>query len=162
MPIPGVLNDPITYGQVWTGVLTVGQNVRNPQRAGGVVTKTFRAYVENYEQSAHDRAMAAYVQRLGGRPRSPHRAQVNPANNNPMPLAYYATHGQVASGLVAAEMQQRWTAAAAAGGNATVFQPGQARTLTVQGIRQPDGYHYEVTMWYDVNDVYVAFHCYHP
>ena len=72
MPIPAVLNDHITYGFVWTGVLNVGVNARNPGRAGGMVTKTFHAYVENYEQSAHDAAMAGYVRRLGGNSRPPH------------------------------------------------------------------------------------------
>jgi hypothetical protein len=122
----------------------------------------FHAYVENYEQSAHDSAMAGYVRRLGGASRSPHRAQVQPANTMAAPLTYYATHGQVASGLAAAELQRGWAAAAAGGGNATVFTVGQARTLTVQGVRQPNGFHYEVTMWYDVGDIYVAFHCYCP
>ena len=52
--------------------------------------------------------------------------------------------------------------AALAASNAIVFQIGQAHQLTVQGVRQPNGFHYEITMWYDVGDVYVAFHCYHP
>ena len=91
MPLPAVLNDQISYGHVWTGQLPVGQNVRNPQR--GVVTKRSLAYVENYEQSAHDRAMAAYVQQRGGRSRAPHRAQVHPANNNAAPLTYYRSSG---------------------------------------------------------------------
>jgi hypothetical protein len=188
MPIPAVLNNHITYGWCWTGVLNVGVNARNPGRAGGMVTKNFHAYVENYEQSAHDTAMAGYVRQLGGNSRPPHRAQVVPANNNLVaPLTYYATHGQVSSTLAAAEMQQKWTAAATAtaaanaaaaaatnprsvtraasalaASNATVFTVGQAHQLTVQGVRQPNGFHYEITMWYDVGDVYVAFHCYHP
>jgi hypothetical protein len=160
MPIPPALTNR-QFGHVWTGNLNVGPNVRNPGR--GVVTKRFLAYIESYEQSAHDATIAGYALQIGGASRPPHRGQVQPANNNrQQPLAYYAVHGQVAAGLAAAEMQRRWTAAAAGGANPTVFQPGRAYPLAVQGQQQPNGFHYEVTMWYDVADVYVAFHCYHP
>ena len=131
MAIPAVLTNPVNYGYVWTGHLPVGQNVLDPQR--GVVTKRFLAYVENYEQSAHDRNMAAYVQQCGGRPRAPHRAHVFPPNNNATPLTYYANHGQEASILAAAEMQRRWTLAANAGGNATVLQ---VRRITKEEVFQ--------------------------
>ncbi|MCK5229585.1 MAG: hypothetical protein KAR13_04925 [Desulfobulbaceae bacterium] len=162
MPVPTVLNNKKIYGLVWTGQLTVGPNVRNPQRGGGVVKKTFHAYVENYEQSAHDKAMAAYVQRIGGTPRSPHRAQVGPTNTKTAPLEYYESHGQVASELTAKEMQRFWTNQFKAKKNATVFKIGLALPLAVQKARQSNGFHYDVTMWYDVRDVYVAFHCYRP
>lgn len=161
MPIPPALTNKTLYGQCWTGRLTVGPNVRDPGR--GIVTKNFTAYVENYEQSAHDAQIAKYIKRLGGGSRSPHRAQVRPANNSSTtPLVYYATHGEMASKLAAAELQRGWTTAAAAGSTATVFPAGQAKALTVQGVRQTNGFNYEVTMWYDGDDIYVAFHCYAP
>ena len=44
--------------------------------------------------------------------------------------------------------------------NNTVFVRGEKTVLAVQGVAQPDGYGYDVSMWYDVHDIYVAFHCY--
>ena len=164
MARPAALNDAVAYGSVWDGQLQIGPNVRNPGR--GNVTKNFHAYVENYEQCAHDGGMAEYVRFRGGSSRSPHDAQVAPDNNfnrqTPQAtLTYYQPHGQVAATVVAAYMHQRWTSAASAGGNATVFQPGQKYSVGAQRVPQANGFCYDITMWYDVGDVYLAFHCYH-
>ena len=80
--------------------------------------------------------MAAYAQSIGGGPRSPHRAQVSPTNTNTVPLKYYANHGQVASKIVAKEMQRLWTNQFKANKNATVFKIGRALPLAVQKVRQ--------------------------
>ena len=92
------------YHEVWDGVLDIGQNVRNPQR--GMVRKHFYAYVEAYEQTAHDVAMDALC---AGDHRPRHRGRVDPENDEG--VAYYRTHGQMAAIASAAEMQVRWNAA---------------------------------------------------
>jgi hypothetical protein len=141
----------------------VGQNVRNPRRGTGVVKKMFHAYLENYEQSAHDKTIATYCLSLKGATRSPHDSKVKPPNTNvKLPLVYYSTHGKEASKLAAACMQKHWTDALNAGKDSTVFTSGKAYSIAVQGKKQGNGFCYEITMWYDVADVYVAFHCYAP
>ncbi len=105
---------------------------------------------------AHDAALAKL---LSGGTRSPHRAQVKSKNSFANPLDYYASLGEMAAQVVAGEMHAKWVSNKT---NNTVFVRGKATTLTVQGKKQSDGYHYEITMWYDVGDVYLAFHCYHP
>ena len=163
MAAPAALST-LSYVHVWTGNLNVAGK---PIIAGGVATpgrisnKRFITYVEVSEQGAHDPVMRSLAQarRLAVRPM--HRGRVNP--NNPgdalTAAAYYAPHGQMAASLVGAEMTRRWTANNA---NNTVFVQGQAWTLAIQAVRQNNGHCYEVTMWYDVHDIYVAFHCYDP
>ena len=46
-------------------------------------------------------------------------------------------------------------------GNDNLFVRKAKHTLTSQGEIQDNGFSYDVTMWYDNTDIYVAFHCYH-
>jgi hypothetical protein len=158
MARPLILNDQINYAPVWDGLLGVGANVQNPNRA--IPQKHFYGFIELYEQTAHDAALHPFIRRMGGNPRLPmHRGLVQPPNNIQDPIPYYRAHGQVAGQIVAQQMHTIWN------NNpnplATVFRVGVARPLTVQGVQQPNGFHYEITMWYDVVDIYFAFHCYH-
>lgn len=141
------------YHEVWDGVLDIGQNVRNPQR--GMVRKHFYAYIEGYEQTAHDPAMDEFC---NGDHRPRHRGRVAPVNDEG--IEYYATHGEVAARLSAATMQARWQTAANNQNNATVFQTNRATPLAVQAHRQDNGYCYEITLWYMISEVYISFHCY--
>ncbi|MBK9387890.1 MAG: hypothetical protein IPN34_23990 [Planctomycetes bacterium] len=154
MALPDELKDSKKYGLVWEGELDVTPSSKNSARAS--VGKQFHAYVEIYEQSAHDAALAKL---LSGGTRSPHRAQVKSKNTEANPLDYYESLGEMAAKVVASEMHSKWENNKT---NNTVFVRGKATTLTVQGKKQDDGYHYEITMWYDVGDIYLAFHCYHP
>ncbi|NDC79435.1 MAG: hypothetical protein EBZ67_16435 [Chitinophagia bacterium] len=163
MPEPVELNRP-AYAHVWTGNLQVeGKRtiaIGAAPVAGRMKQKRFITYIEVLEQGAHDPAIRALVQsRRLGNPRPMHRGRVNPNNTNADPLAYYAVHGQEAARLASEEMTRRWTANV---GNNTVFVRGAAHVLAQQAVRQPNGFCYETTMWYDVDDVYVAFHCYDP
>lgn len=164
MPIPAVLNGQ-AYAHVWTGRLDVeGKRtlVRGmPPVNGRMKEKRFITYIEVLEQGAHDPTIRSLVQRNRlGNPRPMHRGRVNPVNANAgNPLAYYAAHGPVAAHMAADEMTRRWTTNA---DNTTVFVQGAAHTLVQQSVQQANGFCYETTMWYDVNDIYVAFHCYDP
>ncbi len=163
MAIPPVLNQP-AYAHVWTGNLQV-QGKRTiaigaPPIAGRMKQKRFITYIEVLEQGAHDPAIRSLVHPRGlGNPRPMHEGRVNPRNNNADPLTYYAVHGPQAARLASEEMTRKWTANV---GNNTVFVRGAAHVLAQQGVRQPNGFCYETTMWYDVGDIYVAFHCYDP
>lgn len=168
MPVPALLNNPVAYGNVWNGALVVGPRARIGGRGAGVVSKTFHAYVELYEQCAHDGRVSSYVRSMGANSRPPHGRQVAPANAHTVPLAlnYYGSgptgqgHGRVASQIVAQQMHQRWTSAAHAPAGGAPVLLGQRVSLAVQGIVQPNGFQYDVSMWYDGSDVYLAFHCF--
>ncbi len=157
MPEPLILSGD-AYARVWQGDLTVEGKRSGTPAAGRMKQRRFRAYVEVLEQGAHDPAMRALVQqRRLGNPRPMHRGLVRPANTGADPLAYYPAHGQEAARLAAEEMTRRWTLNT---GNNTVFVRGAAHVLAQQSVIQPNGFCYETTMWYDVDWIYVAFHCY--
>ena len=163
MVAPAVLAE-AAYLHVWTGNLNVSGKSTN---AGGVITpgritdKQFFTYVEVSEQGAHDPVMRSLAQSRGLTVRPMHRGRVNPNNAGNAATAgvYYAPHGQMAASLAGAEMIRRWTNNTT---NSTVFVQGQPWTLVIQAVVQNNGHCYEVTMWYDVGDIYVAFHCYDP
>jgi len=163
MPAPAALSTQ-SYVHVWTGNLNVSGK---PTNAGGMITpgrisnKRFLTYVEVSEQGAHDPVMRSLAQARGLAVRPMHRGQVNPNNvgNATTAHIYYAPHGQMAASLVGAEMTRRWTNNTT---NNTVFIQGQPWTLAIQAIVQNNGHCYEITMCYDVSDIYVAFHCYDP
>ena len=163
MPAPAALST-LAYVHVWTGNLNVtgkATNVNGVIAPGPVKNRRFLTYIEVSEQGAHDPAMRSLAQSRHIAVRPMHEGRVNPNNAGTAATAaaYYAGHGQVAAGLVGVEMTRRWTANNA---NNSVFVQGQAWTLAIQADVQPNGHCYEVTMWYDVADIYVAFHCYDP
>jgi hypothetical protein len=166
MPTPTVLTSK-SYAHVWTGNLQVeGKRTvvtGQPTIAGRIKQKRFITYIEVLEQGAHDPKIRSLVHpRQLGNPRPMHEGRVKPNNtgtDETTSLAYYAAHGPVAARMAAEELTRRWTANTT---NNTVFVRGAAHTLAQQAVVQPNGFCYETTLWYDVNDVYVAFHCYDP
>ncbi len=162
MPIPNqIQNSPHAYAHVWTGPLLVGAPV-GPQGAlvqGANKTRQFITYIEVLEQGAHDPAIRTLVQQRNMIPRPMHRGRVAPLNNLANPLAYYATHGQESARIVSRYMAQRWSANP--NKNNAVFTVNVAHPLAVQGQIQPNGFSYDITMYYDVATIYVVFHCYH-
>lgn len=44
--------------------------------------------------------------------------------------------------------------------NSNTFVTKAKQTLTSQSEVRPNGFCYDVTLWYDSTDIYVAFHCY--
>jgi hypothetical protein len=155
---PAELTNRVNYGPAWSGVLAVAPTAKNSNRAA--VNKTFHTFVECYDQSKHDAQMKSYRTKNNAEYRTAKGTQVSPANSNATaPFAYYATHGQMAASIVAQEMHDKWEANTT---NSSVFTRGAACALAVQGTLQPNGYYYDVTMWYDVADIYVSFHCYPP
>jgi hypothetical protein len=144
-------------GQVGVSTATSGAAKGNRQR---VKQKTFFIYIEIFEQTAHDAGLHAFARQRGIQPRRAHRGQVQPANNNrDNPLEYYAPHGQMAADMVADYITARWNATVTTNDN--IFVQTAKHTLASQAQVQPNGFCYEVTMWYADNEVYVAFHCYH-
>jgi hypothetical protein len=146
------------YHLVWSDKLSVtGASVNSklePIPHPSIKQTTFHAYIEMYEQSAHDDSLMSKLRERGLQPRSPHPAMVHPPNDGS--FDYYRAHGRIASQLAAQEMTDRWNAKA---GNSNVFTRN-AHVLAKQGVEQENGFYYETTMYYDVRDVYVTFHCY--
>ena len=125
------------------------------------VNKQFHSYLELYFQGKHDGAIRRYcaARRIECRPQD--GTQVAPANNgaDAAAIAYYRQAADVAGEVVAQVMHDRWVANAF---NNTVFVNGAKNILAVQGVRQRNGFHYDLSFWYDVGDVYLSFHCYPP
>jgi hypothetical protein len=149
------------YAEVWrgqVGVSTATSGVAKGSRQR-VKQKTFITYIEVFEQTAHDAGLHAFAKQRNIDPRRAHRGKVQPDNTGANPLAYYATHGQMAAAMVADFMTAKWEETVR--GNSNVFVQKAKQTLTSQGQVQSNGFCYDVTMWYAGNEVYVAFHCYH-
>jgi hypothetical protein len=164
MPVPiAISGNPLAYAQVSSDLVNVeGRRTIQPGRApipGVIKQRRFTNYIEVLEQGAHDPAIRTLAIQRGIDPRPMHRGRVNPLNGGQDPLTYYAPHGLIVAGLVSRFMTKKWTDNANPA--ATVFVPNAAQTLLTQGIIQPNGYSYEITMWYDTTDIYTAFHCYY-
>ena len=157
MPVPAELT-----GDAYALIQASPFAVTTKNAAGGArrnVTKQFHSYLELYFQGKHDGGIRAYcaARRINCRARD--GTQVDPANDGADPIAYYAEAADVASEVVAGVMHQRWVANAT---NNTVFVAGAKNILAVQGVRQRNGLHYDLSLWYDVHDIYLSFHCYPP
>lgn len=160
MPVPADLsgkNEPM-FANVWTGTLGVAGAVRTGGYAPRMLQKRFITCIEIFEQTAHDAGLHGFAKERKITPRRAHKGQVAPANNGADRLAYYAVHGQEAAAMVAEYMTATWNATVNTNNNC--FVQKARNTLASQGMVRHNGFSYEITMWYDGNDVYVAFHCY--
>ncbi len=162
MPIPKDLSGDNAYrhAEVWRGQLGVsgGPRIGAAPRS---IRKEFVTFIEIFEQTAHDSGLHALAKQRGITPRRAHKGQVSPANAGNDRLAYYGVHGQEAAAMVSEYITARWTATVNAQGNC--FVRGAKTTLTSQSERRRVGnvdYSYEITMWFDNETIYVAFHCY--
>lgn len=160
MPIPKDLDgkNANKYAEVWRGQLNVTGATRSSRTSPRIFSKTFITYIEIFEQTAHDSALNGFAQRRGIEPRRAHRGQVAPANNANNPLPYYAAHGQHAASMAGAFITGKWEQTVNA--NTNTFVQNSKQTLTSQSQRQPNGFCYDITLYYEGNEIYVVFHCY--
>lgn len=160
MPIPKDLSgdNANKFAEVWRGQLGVTGATRSSRASPRVLDKNFITFIEIFEQTAHDKGLRGFAQRRGIQPRHKHKGQVNPDNDEANPLDYYETHGQEAAQMVAEFMTEKWNASVNTNNNC--FVQKAKHTLSSQADIRENGFSYEVTMWYDAADVYVAFHCY--
>jgi hypothetical protein len=160
MPVPNDLsgNNANKFAPVWRGQLNVTGATRSSRRTSRVFHKTFITYIEIFEQTAHDAGLRGFAQQRGISPRRAHKGQVNPANNGPNPLTYYSVHGQEAATMVGEFITQKWNETVTTNDN--YFVRSAKNTLTSQAEVRPNGFSYDITMWYDGDTIYVAFHCY--
>ncbi len=158
MPIPDFRNS-VAFAHVWTGNLDVTGKTPIGAVSGPIRSRRFITYVEVVEQGAHDAIMRNLTRQRAMEPRHMHLGRVNPNNTVQNGLNYYVEHGQMAARLVGIEMTAKWEKN---NQNNRVFARGEKHQLGVQKTQQDNGHCYEITMWYDVSDIYVAFHCYDP
>ncbi len=135
----------------------------NPhQRYGGRarLTKNFYVYLEVVFQAKHDRAMYAYCRSIGIQPRNNAGTQVghNYGPNDAFSY-FYPQKAHIAANVSLGNMLRRWGSARNNPG-VSVFTPEVRVDAAVQGIVQEDGYSYEISYWYDNDNIYVLFHCY--
>lgn len=180
MPVPDeILKNRFTYEPVWSGALRVtGRN-------GSFKMRTFYSYVEVMEQGAHDTTIRSVWLSRGGKERPMHEGLVEPANTDTrLPFEYYRPLGRQAAEITSNWMTERWAAQkveeaeqkvkeAAKKAEAqkrhrkyvdeTTFAPAltsEATKISVQKKRQDNRFSFEITMWYQVSEIYLAFHCY--
>ncbi len=131
--------------------------------AGGRVnlTRTFHVYLELTMQAKHDQLIAGYCHTVGAVARRQDGTQVRhpPRTTAVAALAgFYVLKAGVAADVTVANMTGRWQRQAV--GGAPVFTPGVRVDAGVQNQVQNDRYQYEISYWYDGDDIYVLYHCY--
>jgi hypothetical protein len=158
MPVPTEIADG-PYLLVGDYDITVGPAgaVARP----GKQDRSFHAYLELYFQGKHDGEVRSYCDRQTPKiaRRDKDGTQVDYARGETMET-FYRARGDTASRRVARLLTERWAAAPA--GNHGTFVRDAKNIMSVQGEKQPDGHHYDMSFWYSGGDVYVAFHCYPP
>lgn len=168
MPVPDeILRNSISYERVWRGDLPVRG------RDGSSKLRTFHAYVEVMEQGAHDPTIRSVFQSRGGAPRPMHEGRVKPKNDNAaVPFAYYSALGRQAAEIASNWMTEQWAAQKTVEdaerrtvitkqyADRTPALTSAAKNISVQKLRQDNGFSFEITMWYQVSEIYLAFHCY--
>jgi len=155
MPLPKDLSgdNANKHLQVWSGqfgVITGGQKRSK--------TKTFTCFIEIYEQTSHDAGLRQLAQQRGISPRRAHEGQVNPANPGTNNVGYYATHGQESAKMASEWITSKWEETVNT--NQSYWVRGMKQTLTWQRKVRPNGFSYEITLWYNDDECYTAFHCY--
>jgi hypothetical protein len=155
MPIPDALNN--DHHKL---ISTIQQNVainQGQENRRQSVGKNFHVYLELYFQGKHDQAVRSYCLSKRIDTRKSDGAQVAPKNNNSGdPCLYYQPHAAAMVVEVVSQMREAWENNDS---NNTVFIVGQQNMASIQKKRI-GGYSYEMSYWYDVGDIYIAFHCY--
>ena len=124
------------------------------------LTRSFHVYLELAMQAKHDQIISGYCRTVDVQPRKQDGAQVkNSGANGAAALAgFYVTKAETAAEVAKDHMVKKW--ANQAQGAAPVFTPGVRVDAAVQNTVQSDDYSYEISYWYDGQDIYVLYHCY--
>jgi hypothetical protein len=138
----------------------------NPQGGHGPranPTRNFHVYLEIGMQSKHDELMRGHCQAIHVAARRQDGTQVRHAQGATAatvlaPAGFYSQKARIAADVTKNQMVARWQQPQVAG--QSVFTPGVRVDAGVQMKLQNDGFQYEISYWYDGNDIYVLFHCY--
>jgi hypothetical protein len=134
--------------------------VNTPSMPRAQLTRNFHVYLELTMQSKHDANMRAYCQTVQVEGRRQDGNQVpNSGANGPAALAiFYVTKSQKAAEVTRDLMMKKWKLQKAGAPN--VYTPGVRVDASIQKDVQSDNYQYEISFWYDNQDIYVLYHCY--
>jgi hypothetical protein len=138
----------------------------NPHGGQGIraqMTRNFHVYLEIGMQSKHDELMRGHCQAIRVQARRQDGTQVPHSRGATAatvlaPGGFYSQKARIAANVVKDLMIARWQQPQVAGQAA--FTPGTRVDAGVQMKLQSDGFQYEISYWYDGNDIYVLFHCY--
>jgi hypothetical protein len=162
MPIPAEITG-MNQAAKLVGTFPLQFNNPNPRTAGRAqLTRTFHVYLEVAMQAKHDALMRGYCQRIGVQGRPQAGSQITGHGTNADAVlgngGFYEARAQTAADAVKTQMVARWGQQQQQGQQ--VFTPGQRVDAAIQSQVQNDNYRYEISYWYDGDDVYVLFHCY--
>jgi hypothetical protein len=123
------------------------------------LTRNFLVYLEVAMQSKHDANMRAYCNTVNVAPRRADGTQVKSGADGPQALAvFYVIKSRTAAEVTRDQMVQKWQSQ---GNTETdVFTPGVRVDASIQKKVQTDNFQYEISYWYDNQDIYVLHHCY--
>lgn len=160
MPIPPAL---AAMGISAYHTADISLPLTNPKAATAsriTLSRVFRVYLEVAMQAKHDANMRSYCDGMGIAKRNRDGSQVSNsgATGAAALQTFYRTKSTIAATIARDGMQTKWGAQGANG--APVFTPGTRVDASVQRMLQTDGFRYEVSYWYDVQDIYVLYHCY--
>jgi hypothetical protein len=138
----------------------------NPQGGAGAraqITRNFHVYLEIGMQSKHDALMRGYCNQIHVVSRREDGTQVKHAAGATAGTVlqaggFYAQKAGIAANIIKTQMAARWQQVQVPG--QSVFTPGHRVDAGVQSQIQTDRYRYEISYWYDGQDIYVLFHCY--
>jgi hypothetical protein len=135
-----------------------------PSEGRRLLERDFQVYLEVGMQAKHDGLMREYciANKLGGRRAQESQVAHEAGTTMEQALAadgFYAKKARIAAEIVLTQMSRKWKAQPQGPGPA-VFTLGKRVDASVQGDKQPDGYQYEISYWYDSQYIYVLFHCY--
>jgi hypothetical protein len=165
MPVPAGIT---SMGISAHRLATITRQFNNPsaQAAAGraQLTRNFLVYLELAMQAKHDALMRGYCQSIGVVGRAQDGTQVRHAANATANgvltgAGFYGQKAGIAADIARDHMVAKWRQTASIPGQA-VFTPGTRVDASVQMQVQSDGFQYEVSYWYDEQDIYVLFHCY--
>lgn len=125
------------------------------------LTRNFHTYLELTMQAKHDELMRGYCRAIDVEGRRKQGAQVTYAQSTTAQAAlagFYRGKAAIAANVVLGQMAEKWRTQSTPGQE--VFTTGVRVDAGVQSETQDDGYGYEISYWYDGQDIYVLFHCY--
>lgn len=136
-------------------------NPNDPATGGrSRLTRNFHVYLELTMQAKHDALIRGYCQKIKVEGRREDGAQVRHAKGATAETALAGVYGEkaeIAATVVLAQMIEKWQKSVP---GREVFTPGVRVDAAMQSETQSDGYGYEISYWYDGDDIYVLFHCY--
>ena len=124
------------------------------------LARNFHVYLELTMQAKHDANMRGYCNtvQVVGRPQAGEQIRDSGLSGTVALTGFYVVKSRMAAEVTRDQMIKRWKAQKPGAG--PVFIPGVRVDASIQNEVQTDNYQYELSYWYDNQDIYVLYHCY--